>query len=398
MKTIEATLTGVSVALISLQAAAYRVVAVDRIGAGHAQSPAGPQAPAVAPIGNLKVPAGFTVSVFASDLAGARMMAVSPEGVLLVARRPRHEVVALPDADKDGRAESEVILTGLTNAHSLAFKDGFLYIATTPAVMRVRWSNGKPAGQPEKFADLPSSTPSVHVSRTINVGPDGKLYVSIGSSCNVCVEGDPRRTTIQVIDADGTTHPYARGLHNAIGFDWDPETHLMWADETGQDNLGDDFPPDEIDLIEAGRHYGFPFFIGRNRPNEGQPELKDAAADVTADNAVPPALELPAHITGMDLRFYRGTQFPPSYRNALFMALHGSARKNNGYSVVRVIMKNGRPSGLEDFATGWLKDGVVSGRPAGLATGADGALYVSDDNKGFIYRIAYGGAGARIKP
>jgi len=172
----------------------------------------------------------------------------------------------------------------------------------------------------------------------------------------------------------------------------------MWADETGQDNLGDDFPPDEIDLIEAGRHYGFPFFIGRNRPNEGQPELKDAAADVTADNAVPPALELPAHITGMDLRFYRGTQFPPSYRNALFMALHGSARKNNGYSVVRVIMKNGRPSGLEDFATGWLKDGVVSGRPAGLATGADGALYVSDDNKGFIYRIAYGGAGARIKP
>jgi glucose/arabinose dehydrogenase len=385
MKTLEATLAGVLVAGISVVAAI-------------AQSSAGPQTPAVAPIGDLKVPAGFTVSVFASDLAGARLMTVSPEGVLLVARRPRHEVVALPDADKDGRAEPEVILTGLTNAHSLAFKDGYLYIATTPAVMRVRWSNGKPVGQPETFADLPSSTPSVHVSRTINVGPDGKLYVAIGSSCNVCVEGDPRRTTIQVIDADGTTHPYARGLHNAIGFDWDPQTGIMWASETGQDNLGDDFPPDEIDRIEAGRHYGFPFFIGRNRANDGQPELKDATADVTAEAAVPPALELPAHSTGMDLRFYRGSQFPASYRNALFLALHGSARKNNGYRVVRVIMKDGRPSGLEDFATGWLQDGIVSGRPAGLATGSDGALYVSDDNKGFIYRIAYSGAGARSKP
>lgn len=389
MKSFKTASIGVSVAVMSLLAATATVAARYHGPAAKAQAPAGPPAAAVAPIANLKVPPGFILSVFASDLAGGRMMAVSPEGVLLIARRPRHEVVALPDKDKDGRAEPEVILAGLTNAHSLAFKDGYLYIATTPAVMRVRWSNGKPVGEPEKFADLPSSTPSVHVTRTINVGPDGKLYVSIGSSCNVCVEGDPRRTTIQVIDADGSMRPYARGLHNAIGFDWDPETHRMWADETGQDNLGDEFPPDEIDQIESGKHYGFPFFIGRNRPNEGQPELKDAVADITTETAVPPALELPAHITGMDLRFYRGTQFPAPYRNALFLALHGSARKNNGYRVVRVVMTDGRPTGLEDFVTGWLRDDVVSGRPAGLATGADGALYVSDDNKGFVYRIAY---------
>jgi glucose/arabinose dehydrogenase len=355
---------------------------------GHAQVPPAPAAPAVA--ATLHVPAGFSASVFASDLAGARMMAVSPEGVLLVARRPRGEVVALPDADKDGRAEPVVILTGLTNAHSLAFKDGYLYIATTPAVMRVRWANGKPSGEPEKFAELPSSTPSLHVTRTIDVGPDGRLYVSIGSSCNVCVEPDPRRTTIQVIAADGSMQPYARGIRNALGFDWDPVTRQLWADEPGQDNLGDDAPPDEINLVEAGKHYGFPFFIGRNQPNTGQPELQDAKPDVTAATAVPPAFELPPHSTGMALRFYRGTQFPASYRNALFLAQHGSARKNNGHKVVRVVMKDGRPAGLEDFATGWLVDGVVLGRPAGLATGADGALYVSDDNKGFIYRIAYG--------
>ena len=118
-------------------------------------------------------------------------------------------------------------------------------------------------------------------------------------------------------------------------------------------------------------------------------QRRHAKPDTTADAAVPPVLELPAHSTGMDLRFYRGTQFPALYRNALFLAFHGSARKNNGYKVARVMMKDGRPTGLEDFATGFLKDGVVLGRPAGLATGADGALYISDDNKGFIYRVAY---------
>ncbi len=353
-----------------------------------AQSPAPPPAPAVP--AEIAVPAGFNATVFASDLQGARLMTVSPEGVLLVARRPRGEVVALPDKNKDGVAEPEVLLTGLTNAHSLAFKDGYLYVATTPAVMRVKWANGAPSGAPEKVVDLPSSTPSVHVTRTINFGPDGRLYVAIGSSCNVCVEADPRRTTIQVLSAEGTLQPYARGLHNAIGFDWDPQTRRLWASETGQDNLGDDFPPDEINLIEAGKHYGFPFVIGQNKVNEGQPELKDARPDVTAEAAVPPVLELPAHSTGMDLRFYRGAQFPAPYGGALFLAMHGSSRKNNGYKVVRVVMKDGRPTGLEDFATGWLKGGVVLGRPAGLATGADGALYVSDDNKGFIYRIAYG--------
>src|SRR5262249_9416615 len=318
----------------------------------------------------LAVPPGFTASVFASGLTGARLMAVSPEGILLVARRPRNEVVALPD--HDGQAQPRVILSNLPNAHSLAFKDGWLYVATTPAVVRVRWSNGVPVGEPETVVELPSSTPSLHVSRTINFGPDGRLYVAIGSSCNVCVEADPRRTTIQVVTGDGRLQPYARGLHNAIGFDWDAETGLMWAGETGQDNLGDDFPPDEIDLIEAGKSYGFPFFIAKNQPNTGQPELSAAKPDVTAAEAVPPAMHLPPHISPIDLRFSTGTQFPAEYRNALFVALHGSARKTNGYSVARVTMTDGRATGIENFATGFLKDGVVLGRPAGLATGRDG--------------------------
>jgi len=351
---------------------------------GQGQPPAAP----VAPLADLVVPPGFKISAFASGLIGARLMAVSPEGVLLVARRRTHEVVALPDKNKDGIAEPEVILTGQTNAHSLAFRGGYLYIATTPAVMRVRWTNGAPDGTPSVFVDLPTSTPAVHTSRTLNFGPDGRLYVSIGSSCDVCTEGDPRRTTIQVYDADGKGRPFATGLRNANGFDFDPATGRLWAGDNGQDGLGPDFPPDEINLVEEGRHYGFPFFIGNNRPNP-TPVTESVPASLSP---VAPALELPAHVASTDVRFYTGTQFPSAYRNAMFLAMHGSTAipAKVGYKVIRVRMKGGRPDGFDDFVTGWVKDGVVSGRPAGLATGADGALYISDDNKGFIYRISYG--------
>ncbi len=155
-----------------------------------------------------RVPAGFRIAVFASGLTGARHLAVSPEGTLVVARRA--EIVALPDRDRDGRAEPEVLLSGLTYAHSLAFANGYLYFTTTPALMRVRWVDGRPSGTPERLADLPTSTPSLHTSRSLVIGRDGRLYVSIGSSCNVCVEPDARRTTIQVFDADGTQRPHVR--------------------------------------------------------------------------------------------------------------------------------------------------------------------------------------------
>jgi len=317
-------------------------------------------------------------------------MAVSPDGVLYVARQSKGEVVALPDRDRDGRADKvEVAASGLTRPHSLAFHGGYLYIATNPAVFRMRYAHGRTEGPPEKIIDLPVST-TPHWTRTIGFGRDGKLYVSIGSSCNVCVDEDPRRTAIMQYNADGTGgRAYAKGLRNAIGFDWDPQTGKLWAVDMGQDKLGDDKPPDEINLIEEGKHYGWPYFIGHNLPN---PDLKDAKPTVTAEQAVPPAWDLEPHSSPIDLRFYTGHQFPAAYRNAMFVTLHGSSQRleNIGYKVVRVVMKNGRPAGLEDFATGWLKHGQVSGRPAGLVVGADGALYVSDDNKGFIYRISYG--------
>jgi glucose/arabinose dehydrogenase len=356
-----------------------------------AQTQAAPQAPPTP--AELTVPAGFTASVFASDVAGGRLMAVSPDGVLHVARQGKGDVVALPDKDKDGKADKmEIVASGLTRPHSLAFHKGWLYIATNPAVLRAKYANGKLEGTPEKFVDLPVSTTS-HWTRTIGFGRDGKLYVAIGSSCNLCEEDDPRRTTIMVYNADGSGgRPFAKGLRNAIGFDWDPKTGVLWADDMGEDKHGEEKPADEINRIEDGKNYGWPYFIDNNIPNSN---LTNPKASLKPEQATPPAFSLQPHSSPIDLRFYTGKKFPAPYRGAMFVALHGSsptARKDKiGYKVVRVVFQGGKPTGVEDFASGWLKGGEVIGRPAGLITGADGAFYVSDDSKGFVYRIAYSG-------
>ncbi|MGE0131321.1 MAG: sorbosone dehydrogenase family protein [Blastocatellales bacterium] len=342
---------------------------------------------------DLKVPAGFKVSVFASDVTGARLMAVSPDGVLYVARQPKGDVVALPDRDKDGKADKmEIVATNLVRPHSLAFHKGFLYIATNPTVLKVKYANGKVEGAPVKVVDLPVSTTS-HWTRTIGFGKDGKMYVAIGSSCNLCEDEDQRRTTIMVYNADGTGgRAFAKGLRNAIGFDWDPKTGALWADDMGEDKHGEEKPSDEINRIEDGKHYGWPYYIGNNTPNSN---LTNAKGSLKASDATPPAFELQPHSSPIDLRFYTGRKFPAAWRGAMFVALHGSsptARKERiPGSVVRVVFKDGKPTGVEDFVTGWMKDGQVMGRPAGLITGVDGALYVSDDNKGFIYRVTYEG-------
>jgi glucose/arabinose dehydrogenase len=356
----------------------------------QSQNP-GPQTPPTP--ADLKVPEGFKVSVFASDVPSARLMAVAPDGALFVARQSKGDVVALPDRDKDGKADKmEIVASNLARPHSVAFHKGFLYIATNPAILRVKYANGKVEGEPVKVVDLPVSTTS-HWTRTIGFSKDGKLYIAIGSSCNSCEEEDARRTTIMVYNADGTGgRPFAKGLRNAIGFDWDPKTNVLWADDMGQDKLGDELPPDEINRIEDGKHYGFPYFVGNNIPNT---DLQNAKGSLKASEATPPAFELQAHSSPIDLRFYTGKKFPAAYRGAMLISLHGSsptARKERIPGVVaRVVFKDGKPVGVEDFVTGWMKDGQVLGRPAGLITGADGELYISDDNKGFIYRVTYEG-------
>lgn len=368
-----------------LSAASFAACAAIGAAADASAQPAPPaQAPAAA--ASLTVPDGFGVSVFASGLTGGRLMAISPEGTLVLARRA--EVVALPDADGDGVAEPRVLFSNLTYAHSVAFANGYLYIATTPAVLRVRWDNGAPVGQPEPIVELPSDKPSLHTSRSLGIGPDGRLYVSLGSSCNACVEPDARRTTLMVFDPDGKNgRTFATGLRNAIGFDWDPGTGRLWAGDPGIDGLGDDAPTEEINVVEEGKHYGHPFYNGGSRPTV-LPELVSAKPPATGA-VTAPAFDLPAHTTPMGVAFYRGTRFPEPYRSSLYVALHGSTTRStkSGYKVVRLAMEQGRVVSADDFVTGFLDGDVVRGRPVGLVTGRDGALYISDDNKGFVYRV-----------
>lgn len=355
---------------------------------GEAQSAQPTEAPPPSPA-PLKVPTGFQVGVYASGVTNGRLMAVGPDGVLYVARQSKGDVVALPDRDKDGRADGmEVVASGLARPHSVAVRGGYLYIATNPTILRVKVSEGKAAGSPEKVLDLPVSTTS-HWTRTIDFGPDGKLYVSIGSSCNSCEEEDPRRTAILRYNADGSGEQFfARGLRNALGFDWDPKTGKLWAVDMGQEKLGEDLPPDEINLVEEGKHYGFPYYFGDNLPN---PDLPGAKGSLKAADAVPPAFALQAHLSPIGLTFYDGDQFPAHYRT-MYVALHGSGsslKEKIGHKVVRVTIRQDRVVGFDDFVTGFLADGQVLGRPAGLVTGTDGALYISDDNKGFIYRVTH---------
>ena len=256
--------------------------------------------------------------------------------------------------------------------------------------MRVRWTNGAPDGNPAVFAELPSSTPAVHTSRTIGFGPDGRLYVSIGSSCDVCIEADPRRTTIQVYDAEGKGRPFATGLRNANGFDWDPATGRLWAGDNGQDATRPRFSSRRNQSRRRRPALRLPVFH-RPQSSEPGPAIRKRSRIVRCRRRGRARPRI-AGARGVDRfaflhrnKVSRGVSKRDVPRDARLDGdsrqggLQGGPRSNEGRT----------PDGFDDFVSGWLKDDVVSGRPAGLATGADGALYVSDDNKGFIYRIGY---------
>jgi glucose/arabinose dehydrogenase len=228
-----------------------------------------------------------------------------------------------------------------------------------------------------------------HSTRTILFGGDGKMYVSIGSSCNVCREKDPRRAAIVRYNRDGGGEEiFATGLRNSVGITWHPATKELWGTDNGRDLLGDDSPPDEINIIREGKNYGWP-----NCYADRVVDREFGTAEICQKSEAP-AVKLQAHSAPLGLAFYTGKQFPREYQGDLFVALHGSwnRSKKTGYKVVRVKIENGRPGQVEDFITGWLTENeTVWGRPVDLIVGKDGALYLSDDAGGVVYRISYHG-------
>lgn len=359
-----------------------------RIGAAivAAAALAGMSAIAAPPPFLIAVPEGFRVELLSNRIAGARFLAVAPNGDVLVSLIAKGEVVSIRPGDPVD-AEPRVVASALDRPNGLAFRGSDLYIATWQGVVLVPDYPGEGAAR-QLFSDLPHNAD--HNARALAIAPDGSIYISSGSDCNVCLERDPRLATILHYRANGSGGAvYASGLRNASGLAFDDQGRL-WAVVNQRDNLTPehrDLPPDELDLVRAGANYGWPFAYpdlgGMRRPN---PEFPGASTAAFA----PADFGFQAHSAPLQAAFYPGGEFPASYRGSLFVAFHGSWNREppTGYKVVVVRFSDGRPVAVEDFATGWLSDGRVLGRPVGLAFSAAGALYVSDD-RGYLFRIEY---------
>ena len=344
-------------------------------------------------LARLTLPPGFHIAVFA-EAPHARQMAFSPGGVLLATDMSDGTVLAFPDAKHTGRAERMVlVLSGLNAPHGIAFHQGKLYVAEINAVRRYDWDEAQlRAGNGQKIVDLPGSGGG-HSTRTI-LFTRGKMYVAAGSSCNVCVEDDKRRAAVTEYNEDGSgERTFAYGLRNAVGLTVNPKTNTIWATDNGRDWLGDNLPPEEVDdLGPSGGNAGWPYCYG-NRIQD-----RSRSKDYDCSKTIVPSVEMQAHSAPLGLLFYSGDKFPAEYRGNLFVTFHGSWNRSvpTGYKVVRIIFNDkGEPQGPpQDFVSGWLrpgetKKGVWMGRPVGLAVGPEGALYITDDSAGVVYRVTW---------
>jgi glucose/arabinose dehydrogenase len=341
----------------------------------------------------IRAPDGFTIGIYADGLPSARLLRFTPSGDLLVSL-PRHDRIELleRDSDGDGRADGRrVLLDGLNRPHGIDFYRSWLYVAETSGVGRVLFDadSGTARGSYEGgIVDLPRG--GNHWTRTVRFGPDGWMYVSIGSSCNACEEEDPRRAAIVRYRPDGSGEQiYATGLRNAVGFDWQPRTGRLYTTDNGRDLLGDDFPPCELNHVVEGGFYGWPYANGDRVPDP------DAGAghDDRIRASIPPAHGFGAHNAPLGIIFVRGRQAPPAYRGAALVALHGSWNRTqkDGYKVVSLHWSSDGRIEERDFVVGFEEDENVIGRPVDVAEGPDGAFYVSDDYAGAVYRVAWGG-------
>ncbi len=339
----------------------------------------------------LVVPEGFSVAEYASGLPNARFLRFTATGDLLVSQpRVGHVSLLERDANADGRADGMRVLIGdLNRPHGLELHDGWLYIAEMDAVGRVRFDAAarRLEGEYERIATgLPSG--GNHRSRTVRIGPDGLLYVSVGSSCNVCEERDPRRAAILRFQADGSEPElYATGLRNAVGFDWRPGTGELFATDNGRDLLGDNFPPCELNRVERGGFYGWPFANGDRVPD---PDL-GAGNEERIESSIPPVHGFAAHTAPLGITFLREESTPPELVGSALVALHGSWNRTekDGYKVVSLHWAEDGSISERDFLVGFEVDEDVIGRPVDVAQGPDGVIYVSDDFAGMVYRVAF---------
>jgi glucose/arabinose dehydrogenase len=343
-------------------------------------------------LAQIKLPPGFSIDVYSADTPNARSLALGEDGTVYVGTMQAGKVYALRDDDADGRADrSLVVASGLTMPNGVAVLDGDLYVADLSRLLRFKAMGGHLADPPAPeviYSDFPKDVH--HGWKYLRVGPDRKFYVGVGAPCNVCLPTDPVYASIVRIDpATQAREIVAQGVRNSVGFDWHPQSGVLWFNDNGRDWLGDDLPPDELNRApRAGLHFGFPYCHAQGIAD---PEF---GKNVSCEDYVEAAWTFPAHTAPLGMRFYTGRQFPADYQGRLFVAQHGSWNRSQpqGYRVVSVRFKDGEPLGDEVFAEGWLRpDGTATGRPVDVLQMPDGALLVSDDRTGAVYRITYGG-------
>ena len=342
----------------------------------------------------IRAPQGFTVTPFATGLKNARIIAVAPNGDIYVSRRDQGDVLLLKDANGDGKADgAPVEVANRAGAHGMAIKDNKFYLIT---VKELFVADIKPDGRLGELkllvGDLPDS--GQHPNRTIAFGPDGMLYLTVGSTCNACNESNPENATILRVSPDGKQRSiFASGLRNTIGFDWHPQTGELWSFDHGIDFLGDDQQQEEINKIEMGKMYGWPHVYGGGDIYPQSTPVGEIKKEEWKARSTPMVLGYTAHAAPMQMVFgYRGG-FPAEYSGDAFVTMRGSWNRAqaSGYEIVRVRFAGGQPTAVEPFVTGFLTDGGKThiARPVGLAWAKDGSLLMADDGNGVIYRIAH---------
>jgi glucose/arabinose dehydrogenase len=338
----------------------------------------------------IKLPPGFAISVYTSNVPNARSMVLSPHGILFVGTRTEGKVYAIIDRNQDNTADQVITLArGLNMPNGVEFRDGALYVAEVNRVLRFDDIENHLDDPPQPVVVNDSFPQDRHHGwKFIRFGPDGMLYVPVGAPCNICEPKDERYASLMRMKPDGTElEVFAKGIRNTVGFDWHPQTQELWFTDNGRDYMGNDQPPDELNYApQKGLHFGFPYCHGGNLPD---PEFGKAHK---CEEFTPPAILLGPHVAALGMRFYTGTMFPEEYRKQIFIAEHGSWNRSTpiGYRVTLVRLENNRAVEYKVFAEGWLQKGSAWGRPADVQVMPDGALLVSDDEAGAIYRISYG--------
>lgn len=336
----------------------------------------------------ITVAKGFGLSLYASDIGDAKQMAMGADGTLFVGSNKSGTIHALVDSNQDGRVDKRyVIAKGLESPDAIAFHNGDLFVATENQIVRfvdIEQRLRRPSRPKEIYSDLPYSEKKS--SRAINFGPDGRLYVSIGAPCNVCEAPVPYSSIIAINVDTGASEQIAAGVRDASGFDWSPIDKKLWFADQGRDWMGDNLPPDEINRIDViGSHYGFPYLHASSVVEPAYEKPKNLKITL-------PMYELPAHVAPTGLAFYRGSQFPDIYHNQLFVAENGSWNRSSkvGYQVVMLKIEDQKVVSRETVVS-FLDGEFPVARPFALLSASDGAMYISDDLKGNVYRLFYKG-------